>query len=283
MCSVWGVYNASSGKVIDFIQCVEDKLLFNGPGLPSAALTTKVISLIRGKTEVAAARIALGHNGCQPALFDVLRENRGVEIFAHSQGNLILSNVLQAIQAVDGAAATSGYFVHTFGSPTVHWPANVRKQEHGFTFDPVNWLSLFDASFSISKVGMPRDSWNPFTHGFEEYVKRDAEFVVNRFRIGMLGKTLKLDCNGLAVCLGAMGNNLERVERVFVLLNHSYSQFAGKVAVHYLERVGSSARSLLKGSKLRGLLSVALSTGAGSDQRRALALLTHFRSHLGSG
>ena len=113
-------------------------------------------------------RKELARNPAALAVFDLLRRPRWrrCDIFAHSQGNLILSNALQGIEAVDGRAAIAGRNVHSFGSPAVKWPKGLNHHEHGFTWDPVTWLAGIDASLSISKVGMPKGSLNPITHSF---------------------------------------------------------------------------------------------------------------------
>jgi hypothetical protein len=200
----------------------------------------------RGKTSVEAARLALNRNLAQVRLFDLLRrpENRCREIFAHSQGNLILSNVLQAVAAADGPQALVGRTVHTFGSPAVNWPAGITKYEHGFTWDPVSFLAGFDSTWTISKVGMPRDSNNPITHGFLEYLKRDPAFVVNRFRWGGLGVTFAMDEDGLAKALAAMGTNTRRVLAIFEHLNMKHSSDADDVAVRYVDQVRRSPTTI---------------------------------------
>ena len=165
MCCVLGVYNATDGGWEDFVQCIGDKYQFDGPGSHSARTEVRERTTFDGQTPVEAARSALSRNQAQVALFNLLRrpENWGWEIFAHSQGNLILSNVLQAIQAVDGRLSESGRKIHTFGSPAKNWPGNITKYEHAFTWDPVTFLAGFDSTWTTSKVGMPSDSINPIS------------------------------------------------------------------------------------------------------------------------
>jgi len=182
---------------------------------------------------------ALSRNPVQASLFKVLRqaENRAREIFAHSQGNLILSNVLQAIAAVDGPQSLSGRVLHTFGSPAVLYPDGIQRYEHGYTFDPVNWLSGFDSSFTISKVGMPTGSKNPITHGFLWYLQDDPRFLINRYRIGGWKMTFNMDEAGLAKCLAAMETNLPRVTKVIEHLDTYHNSDADDVAVLYVQEV----------------------------------------------
>jgi hypothetical protein len=242
MCTVVGVYNRSSGGWDDFVQCIGDKNQFDGPLSLSAGNKVAIGSAFGSRTRAEAARSALGRNRAQVCLFDLLREpvNRRREIFAHSQGNLILSNVLQAIAATDGPRALIGRTIHTFGSPTVNWPDHISKNEHAFTWDPVTFLSGFDSSWTISKVGMPMDSSNPITHGFLEYLKQDPAFVVNRFRWGGLGVTFNMDENGLARALAAMRTNTRRVHAIFEHLNRNHNSDADDVAVRYVNLVKGS-------------------------------------------
>ena len=242
MCKVAGVYNASAGGFQDFLQCVGDKNQFDGPFSFSAATKVTLGSLFGARTTVAAAQRALSRNRAQVALFDHLRKdgNTRQEIFAHSQGNLILSNALQAIAAVGGPGALGGYRVHTYGSPAVNWPRGLAKLEHGFTWDPVTFLAGFDTSWTISKVGMPKGSLNPITHSFLEYLKCDPAFVVNRFRVGGLRITWDMDEEGLAECLAAMGTNTPRVRAVFEHLDARHTSDADDVAVLYVREVRKS-------------------------------------------
>jgi hypothetical protein len=242
MCTVVGVYNATVSGWRDFEQCIGDKNQFNGLFAPSAQATVAIGTLPGQRTSAEAARFALDRNHAQVELFDLLRkpENHQREIFAHSQGNLILSNALQAIAAVDGHGAIAGYTVHTFGSPAVNWPRGLAKHEHGFTWDPITFLAGFDMTWSISKVGMPSDSLNPITHSFLEYLKRDPAFVVNRFRWGGLGVTFNMDEDGLALALAAMGTNMRRVRGIFEHLDKKHNSDADDVAVRYINLVKDS-------------------------------------------
>jgi hypothetical protein len=279
MCTVIGVYNKSVSGWRDFAQCVGDKNQFNGPVSFSARNKVLLGSALGGRTAVEAARRALGRNPAQVALFDLLRapENRRREIFAHSQGNLILSNALQAVAAVDGRAALAGYTVHTFGSPAVTWPPGLTKYEHGFTWDPVTFLAGFDATWTISKVGMPKGSLNPITHAFLEYLTCDPAFLVNRFRWGGLGVTFNMDEDGLARALAAMGTNMRRVRAIFEHLDAKHNSDADDVAVRYLDAVRKSpaATAALKAERpLVELLIRILDEGwTSAEEKQAIAFL----------
>ena len=279
MCTVVGVYNASAGGVKDFAQCIGDKSQFDGPVSFSAETKVAIGTILGGRTSVEAARLALSRNRAQVALFDLLRrpENRRREIFAHSQGNLILSNVLQAIAAADGHQALVGRTIHTFGSPAVNWPAGITKYEHGFTWDPITFLAGFDSTWTISKVGMPKSSKNPITHSFLEYLKCDPAFVVNRFRWGGLGVTFDMDEDSLANAIAAMGTNTRRVLSIFQHLNDKHNSDADDVAVRYVDKIKHSAATLtaLKADRpLVALLVRILEEGwTSAEEKKAIAFL----------
>ena len=282
MCTVIGVYNLSVSGWKDFTQCIGDKNQFNGPVSFSAQNKVGIGTMLQGRTSVEAARVALMRNPAQVALFDLLRkpENQRREIFAHSQGNLILSNALQAIEAVDGPQGLAGRTVHTFGSPAVNWPRGLTKYEHAFTWDPVTFLAGFDDTWTISKVGMPSGTRNPITHAFLEYLKMDPTFLVNRFRVGSLGVTFNMDEAGLAKALAGMSTNLRRVQAVFEHLNKNHNSDADDVAVLYVGEVMKSppAKAALRNDRpLVQLLIKIMSEGWTSaaeqkaiDQLRAL-------------
>ena len=279
MCTVRGIFNASAGAVRDFLQCIGDKNQFDGPLSLSARNAVDVRTVFDGQLAEEAARNALRRNMCQLKAFDELRASnrRYCEIFAHSQGNLILSNALQAIMAVDGPKGISGRVVHTFGSPTVNWPKGIVKIEQGFTFDPVTWLAGFDDTWAISKVGMPATSINPITHGFLEYMKRDPAFVVNRYRWGGLGVTFSLDTDGLAKCLAAMGGNFRRIKAIFDYIVDVHSYYSDDVALAYVNLI-KTRPSILNGLKnekaLKAAMIKALNTGwVTGDEKKAVAFL----------
>ncbi|MDR3506677.1 MAG: hypothetical protein P4L64_02140 [Caulobacteraceae bacterium] len=274
MCPVIGVYNQSVSGWADFKQCIADKDQFNGPLSFSAQTTVGLRTLFTNQTSVEAARRALSRNRAQVSMFDQLRlrSNRRCEIFAHSQGNLILSNALQAVVAVDGPQAVAGRVVNTFGSPSVNWPPGIIKREHGFTFDPVTWLAGFDSTWEISKVGMPKDSSNPITHAFLEYLDCDPAFVVNRYRWGGLGVTFSMDEEGLAKCLAQMGGNLGRVRSIFEYLEENHSSDSDDVALAYVDLVKKDpalARAIKFEPPLRNLLIKLLNAGWTSDDEQA--------------
>lgn len=270
MCTVVGIYNATSGFLKDAGQCLGDKIQFNGPFVSSKAMT-------RGQ-----ALGYLSRNPAQVRLFEYLSIHRRSEIFAHSQGNLILSNVLHALQAVHGPTSLAGLVVRSFGSPALNWPKGlVRRHENAFTFDLVSLMGPW--GLSASKVAVGRRSWNPatwnpLTHGFLEYLLQDAAFFVNRFRVGGLGLTVNMDEDGLACGLACLHFNLERVYRIFEHLNECHNSDADDIAVRYVtrlkERHPSTLAVLRKDEKLKHLLIRILKEGVTwSDEAKAIKIL----------
>ncbi len=157
MRTVTGVYNLTQGFFTDLGQCIADKFQFDGPlsSDPGEVLDSVVKKMKQEGKQSSRVQImedAISRNKACLSMFRQLRDKKhdNSPVVAHSQGNLILSNALSAIMAVDGANATRGRVVHSYGSPTVNWPKGIRLQEYGFTFDPVNWLSGIDFSISIS-------------------------------------------------------------------------------------------------------------------------------------
>ncbi len=286
MREVTGVYNQKSGFIGDLVQCLADKFQFDGPMASSAseALDRSVKKLGGNTSRGDAMEQALARNPACLSLFRVLRlsENRSAPIYAHSQGNLILSNVLTAIAAVDGPAAIAGREVHSYGSPSVNWPSGLKHQEYGFTFDPVTWLAGFDKSFSISKVGLHQfaGSGTLISHGFKVYAENDATFVINRFRWGSFGLTASLDEDGLAETLVGMGTNLPRVQAVFEKLGQSHNSDADDVAVLYVQKLQvSPQRNTIVGAfkqrpTLRNLLIRIMDEGwTSAEEKAAIAFL----------
>ena len=233
---VTGIYNKEEGLFWDLVQCLGDKNQFNGFSLSAK---NKVIwnNGVFEPQKVTIMRKAMTRNKAQVALFDTLLKRGPCEIHAHSQGNLILSNVLQALIAIKGDKALAGYKVYSYGSPTCNWPEGLVRAEMAYTFDPVSWLGGLDLSFTTSKLGMPSGSMNPITHGFMFYLQDDPAFVINRFRTGMWGMTFNMDEKGLAECLVAMRDNRRRVTNIFQYLkDHNWSD-SDDIAMEYIKLV----------------------------------------------
>ncbi len=294
MCAVIGVYNKSSGFMGDLGQCIADKWQFGkaSQAVPiplargAAGALDRAVQMAKAKggtvpTRAGIMREVLSRNSATAAVFDLLRSRAGNEhLFAHSQGNLILSNALAAVGAVDGAGAIRGRVVHAYGSPSVTWPEGVTVLESGFTWDPVTWLAGFDWKFAISKVGMPSGSLQPVTHGFLEYVKQDAAFIINRFRWGSLGMTVSMDEAGLARALVEMGRNMVRVRLVFERLERKHPTDVDDVALEYVNQVrgrsdaASIGQAIKAEASLFSLLKRVMDAGwTSSGEKEAIAYL----------
>ncbi len=288
MCPVHGVFNQSGGFFKDLGQCIADKYQFDGPiaRSPSEALDRaeekQKKALGPKRTRAQLMEDVLARNPAALAVFRLLRrsEMRNAPVFAHSQGNLILANVLSAILAVDGSSGLSGRIVYTFGSPTVNWPAGFKPIECGFTFDPITWLAGFDTSFSISKLGMPNGAINPITHGFLEYLKHDPAFVVNRFRWGSLGVTASMDEEGLAEAMVAMDTNIPRVQAILEHLDKKHNSDADDVALLYVQKLQKAgnktqiAHAIRSTPAFRQLLTRVMDEGwTSSEEKSAIAFI----------
>ncbi|MCA9193264.1 MAG: hypothetical protein KDB03_15945 [Planctomycetales bacterium] len=247
MCPVIGVYNKSDSLIMDLIQCLGDKHQFDGILARDASKALdQILDARPSLTREEAMTQVLARNPASMSLFRVLRSptNWRAPIFAHSQGNLILSNALSAILAVDGPQAVSGREVHSFGSPAIHWPRGIIHREYGFTFDPVTWLAGFDFSLSISKVGVPLNGDTRLvSHSFLSYKDNDPAFVINRFRWGGWGMTVSMDEDGLATALVKMGLNMPRIFAIFQRLNESHNSDADDVALLYVKKLRAAHAS----------------------------------------
>ncbi len=275
MCPVIGVYNESHGFWADLGQCIGDKWQFDGEtlarvGLIIAAPTDPALLVLvfasgltaqdrfdmlmdrihllataAGKnppSRVKVMRVLLDRNPAAVALFDVLRDpgNATWEIFAHSQGNLITSNVLSAIELCDGKSAIAGRTVHSYGSPSTGWPSGLIHHEHAFSFDPVSYLNLtrtFD--MRMSTVAITKSGFDPVTHSFMLYMENDARFVINRHRWSAGWFTAWLNADGLAKDLAAMGTNMQRVANVLSTLNAISPRWVPDVLDAYVKLIAA--------------------------------------------
>lgn len=287
MCKVVGVFNATEGTILDLSQCLADKYQFDGPlaTRPGAMLDEAIATSNGSLTRAQAMEGALAGNPATLSMFRVLRDpaHGRAPLYAHSQGNLILSNALSAVRAVDGDGALAGREIHSFGSPSLNWPPGIDHREYGFTFDPVTWLAGFDFSFRISKVGVPAtpDVVGPLvSHGLESYMRDDPAFVINRFRWGGWGMTVSMDEQGLADALFAMGTNMQRVYPIFRRLESAHPSDVDDVAVKYVQKLRASPtatpiRGALKShAQLRTLLVRAMKGGwTSAEEKSAIGFL----------
>lgn len=247
---VIGVYNLASGFMGDIWQCLSDKM--------------KMVRVQSGNFDEWSARVeaeyqearnkrpdldkegflgeALAGNKATLALYKLFL-NLGpalktTPIFCHSQGNLITSNALTALALARGAAAISGVKVNSFGSPCRYWPRGIAHTQRAFTFDPVTWLDL-RAGFQFDKIGFVAG------HGFDLYLKHDAEFTVNRFRWGSFGLTASMDETGLATYLVKMGNNPERLTKILERLHKRHNSDVDDVVEIYARTMRTTHPTVL--------------------------------------
>lgn len=169
--SVFGVYNATGGMgkigfVLDLLQCGDDwigstsqqLMEFGFSAVNRIADGFKRFTGIGGSdpTEIGRKlreqftyqqRVAFftaylaGKNRATASLFDLLIRHSGerILIVAHSQGNLITSNALWALQAVSGPSALSNLQIYSLASPSPSWPQgiNFRIKVYGHSNDLV--------------------------------------------------------------------------------------------------------------------------------------------------
>lgn len=286
MCPVIGIYNMSSGFFPDLGQCIADKWQFNNPmpGDPAKAFEELVKETQKkdpSKTRAAIARDVVSRNGACAAVFDVLRDPamKTYPIFAHSQGNLILSNALQAVALADGAGAIAGREIWSYGSPCRTWPSGILRRDHAFTFDPVGWLTA-TFTLDISKIGVPTGHVVPFAHSFSLYMDNDPEFIVNRHRWGSLGMTVSLDEDAIASDLVSMGVNAPRIYKVMKWIDERHHVDVDDVALAYITRMrqspagASTLKTLKRHTDLFPLLIKAMEGGwTTSAEKDAIAFL----------
>jgi hypothetical protein len=156
---VWGVYNASDGLTGDLLKCLGDKFTSKW-GMTISALGAKVGAFISGIDKQVAVRqelIEALQDGSPPtaSMFELL-SSRGFEdarIFAHSQGNIITCNALNALAVLRGDGALKDLTVYGFGSPVTFWPNQVDVRLHGFANDPITYLSLVHTDTNRSRYG----------------------------------------------------------------------------------------------------------------------------------
>jgi hypothetical protein len=263
MCPVIGVFNQTYGTsfyggTLDTLQSVGDKLQFHEPlsGGPkryfSRFLNRQETRTGRKPEPLPAMEKLLERNRATLATFRLLRSRevtKSTPIFAHSQGNLILSNALTAISLVDGPMSVAGREIYSYGCPTVNWPAGIKQFDSAFTGDLIAMINPVP-NFAISKVGLPTGEkpWGFISHDFMLYLKDDAQFVINRFRWGGWGITVSMDKDGLASALVQMGNNEPRVSAIFHRLETNHKSVAGDVSEAYVRKMMSnpSSAALLK-------------------------------------
>lgn len=254
-CPVIGVYNKSESGLIDFVQCLRDKLTLNL--VQSATLVDWYRKVedgyqVKRRTNPALTKIdyvadTVKPNAATLALYHLIAgmpagERAALKFFAHSQGNLITSNALTAVSLALGPGAISGLEVNCYGSPCRNWPEGIRPHNFAFTFDPVALLDA-RAGFSTSKVGfvgllgIPLHGDPMYSHAFLRYMEYDAEFIVNRFRWGSFGMTARMDETGLAKFCVSLDKNTPRLKKIFERLKSAHWTDGDDVAYEYVSRM----------------------------------------------
>lgn len=248
-CPVYGVYNSTQGRELDFFQCVTDKLgpRAVGSNVPhtSAEFRSVVDAQLKAYndaglnlTRVQFIEVLISGNVATLQLFRALRSgplsDRSIPIYAHSQGNLITSNALFALALADGDAAIKGRTVESYGSPCRYWPPGIRRRDHRIALDPITLLQLrrsTDSVFVKQSLGdliAARDS-----HGFDVYMAHDPDFIINACRWTLLGYVESIDPSLLAESLVQLGNNTIRIKGVFETLLDDRDRAADDVALRY--------------------------------------------------
>lgn len=289
-CPVVGVYNKKASVWEDLGQCLRDKLTLYAVQSGDFEAWSRVVDAafadkkrkVPGLSKVGFVADLIKDNAATLSLYHYLTglgsgERAKTKIFCHSQGNLITSNALTAVALALGLRAISGMEVNSFGSPCRYWPTGLRRTNNAFTFDPVSWLD-YNVGFESAKVGLTPGL---FAHGFDIYMKHDAEFVVNRFRWGAVRMTASMDEDGLATFLVRQGSNAGRIKSIIQWLDKHHNSDADDVVVIYArkmrERHGATLSALARANKsLIELMIKCMDEGPTfSDEDREIA---HLRS-----
>ena len=141
---VWGVYNQSSDNlVLDTLQSMQDKLTSSFL-LDIAASVMKLVGGTYAAQEALSKELSK-YNAATAALFNLLCTPgfETAKIVAHSQGNIIVSNTLNALIALKGKEAVQKMKVFAIASPVTFWTdAKSIVKVYSFSNDAVGWLSL---------------------------------------------------------------------------------------------------------------------------------------------
>lgn len=222
------------------------------------------------------------------SLFRLIRRKK-YDVHAHSQGNYITSNTLNAIRALDGPSALSGRVVYTYGSPCGGWPSGVKLVNMEFNWDPIpNLFQIMSIdgvirslSGTITKVddkdtyamthGKKSPAWidGKATHSFLEYMHYNPIFVLKRFEYGdPLGRVRTLDPKRLAQWAEKQGNNFRRILPVFRLVAQFHPVNVANVCHHYMNAYGKNLNDQLNRSDEGKALRQFLKLHANAYKRR---------------
>jgi peptidoglycan hydrolase-like protein with peptidoglycan-binding domain len=261
-CPVYGVYNATRNVGVDLLQCVTDKLGLHGAvgefvgadHLLRALLQAQHAAYRQAGLDVTWPMFMEGvisDNLATLRLFRALRagplSNRRIPLYAHSQGNLIVSNALRAVALTDGDAAIAGRVVESYGSPCRYWPRGISRRDHRISLDPIT-LAQLRRSHDMPAVHMALGDLYRLTdtHGFDVYMMHDPEFIIASCRWTKFGFRHTLDADDLVQRLIELGGNTRRIAGVFDRLASQYTRLADTVALRYCTRMFSHAQSSLQ-------------------------------------
>ncbi|MEL7497432.1 MAG: hypothetical protein AAFN77_07455 [Planctomycetota bacterium] len=161
---IWGVYNKTSGMLMDLGQCALDYIQNAGARASKSKLTPDR-NISYQDIPALVDKVVKGSfvwNKATVALFKSLMLNiRSRQmIVAHSQGNLLTSNALFVVERVLGSQALSNIRVYSLASPSPGWPLGIRvtnggggRQENAYMNDLVALLRPHNLA---AKVGVKR-------------------------------------------------------------------------------------------------------------------------------
>ncbi len=208
---VEGVFNKSEGMPKDFLQCINDKRTSSEFMRVKAKIGGLVDSLadavgLAENRSVAKSWVedSISDNLATLSLFrKLLNPSYGsATIVAHSQGNIITANAMNAVAALLGPSAIQRMRVISVGSPVVFWSAVKNVHSFGFKNDAVVLFSLsigkeaayaggsfYEGLASIEDIDTEeptelRNSFSPFdqlTHTFFLYVAHYWDELVSLF------------------------------------------------------------------------------------------------------
>jgi hypothetical protein len=176
-----GVYNKTDGAIKDlFVQVPLDKLTSARGTVRSHSVDTRrafnddlpyrtLPHVPMGEERLKIVEKALASNPATLQLFRLLRlpQTRNYPLIAHSQGNFIASNALEAVDVIDGRAAIAGREVRSYGTPCWWWPSAIRATHcnYNFTTDLVSMAAPFAWVFGRSSTSCYHGLWaHSFTH-----------------------------------------------------------------------------------------------------------------------
>jgi hypothetical protein len=193
----------------------------------------------------------LSGNPATVSMFKLLLrpEVRYATIFAHSQGNLITSNALAAVQFLHNhdPKSIAGREVRSYGSPCFSWPEGIRptQRDYRHTGDSVTWIP-----FGLNSLGDSSDFkfGIPFTfkyHDFLRYIHSEA-LLINAYAVVIGGIVVRRDEEHLADELIRLKENDILLAKVLQKLYKMDRVDAVQVACYY---VAGQSQTVLRNLK----------------------------------